>query len=162
VKNTYGGYRYGLQFHHVNSTQKKVIDEFQKIFDAVKPLNHNQVSQGGIVGNLEDISLPDLLQVLTHTRKAYRVDVTDGSEYGRIYVRDGEIIHAKTSLLEGEEALFELFLCSKAECRIYKAESIPEQNVHAQLGHLLLEFACSLDEKGLDAFIPTAATTSNT
>lgn len=146
VKNAYGSHQYGLEFRNLNIAQRKVLDEFQGIFTAAKLGYSGPEVQGGIIGNLEDITLPDLLQVLSHTHKSYHVDITDGSECGYINVVDGDIVHAKTSLLSGEDALFEMFLCSKAECRIQRVESTPERNVHAQLGHLLLEFACGLDE----------------
>jgi hypothetical protein len=146
VKNAYGDLRYGLEFRQLSWEQQKVLEDFHRTFSPVTASNSKSDYRGGIIGNLEDISLPDLLQVLANTRKAYQIDITDGTEWGQIFINNGEIVHARTSLLKGEDAIFDLFLCPRADCRIQKAESIPELNVKAQLHHLLLDFACRLDE----------------
>ena len=57
---------------------------------------------------LDHLELQDLLQIECSKRNSSVLEVTARSERGRIFIKDGELIHAETGSLEGEPALFSL------------------------------------------------------
>lgn len=60
------------------------------------------------VGTLLDISLTDVLQVLSVNRKTCTLFLRKDDEKGEMYLKDGKVIDAKVGELRGEEALFYL------------------------------------------------------
>lgn len=59
-------------------------------------------------GTLLDISLTDVLQVLSVNRKTCTLFLKKDGERGEIYLKEGKIIDAKAGELKGEQALFYL------------------------------------------------------
>lgn len=59
-------------------------------------------------GTLLDISLTDVLQVLSVNRKTCTLFLRKEDEKGEIYLKEGKIIDAKIEDIKGEEALFYL------------------------------------------------------
>ncbi|GEM_PF-1396147 len=62
----------------------------------------------GFNGNLREMSLVDLLQILELGGKSGRIELTRGRQSGMVYVRHGQLIDAEASDLHGEKALFTL------------------------------------------------------
>jgi len=59
-------------------------------------------------GTLLDITLTDVLQVLSVNRKTCTLFLRKEAEKGEIYLKEGKIIDAKVEDLRGEDALFYL------------------------------------------------------
>jgi response regulator RpfG family c-di-GMP phosphodiesterase len=66
----------------------------------------NQASAGGVAGSLSEMSLPDLVQILSHGRKSGQLKLTIGQHVGEIHFSEGEIYNAMFDHLRGEEAFF--------------------------------------------------------
>jgi len=147
VKNYYGDDCYGLDFQDLNPVQQKTLHDFHKLLSTLCSPEGQGQDQEVLSANLEHISLPDLLQVLTRSGKDYQIDIVNGPKFGQIFLKDGDIFNAHTSDLSGQEAIFELFSLSEARCRVQKAGSVPKRNVHAKLDQLILEFVYRLDER---------------
>jgi DNA-binding response OmpR family regulator len=62
----------------------------------------------GITGRLENMGLPDIVQTLAIGMKTARIELSSDRRRGRIWFRDGSIVHAKARDMEGEEAFFEM------------------------------------------------------
>jgi c-di-GMP-binding flagellar brake protein YcgR len=150
VKRSYGAGSYGLEFVQIDAVNKEVLHEFLTIFANIESIEKRVESEEGMTGDLEEISLPDLLQLLVRCRKSYQLDISQESERGRIYVKDGMVQYATTVDRMGTDAIFELFSWPKGRYYIQRADWVPEQNIDAQLEFLLLEFARRLDQDAMD------------
>ena len=62
----------------------------------------------GVTGSLKEMSLPDLVQILSHGRKTGRLKLTMGQHKGEIHFVDGEIYNALFDQQRGEEAFFHM------------------------------------------------------
>jgi hypothetical protein len=62
----------------------------------------------GFSGTITNTSLPDIIQLLCIGRSSCRVHVRSGSNKGSICFRQGEIVHAETEGVEGEEAFYSI------------------------------------------------------
>ena len=147
VKNYYDEDSYGLEFRHVNPVQQNALDEFHKLLGSLGPSKGEGENQEVLSANLDYISLPELLQILTRSGRDYQVDIVNGMEFGRMFLKDGEIFSAEASDIRGEDAIFELFSLSDAHCYVQKTKEAPKRNVNAKLDQLILEFVHRLDEK---------------
>lgn len=63
-----------------------------------------------IEGNLQQLAIPDLLQILAMNKRTGRLNLTRGSDRGEIHVADGRPVNAKMGNVEGDKALFRLLM----------------------------------------------------
>jgi CheY-like chemotaxis protein len=70
-------------------------------------------NDGGVEGQLSQIALPELLDLFHVNRRTGMVELrqTTGrrAEAGRVWICDGEIVHAEAGPVEAEKALYRLF-----------------------------------------------------
>lgn len=67
---------------------------------------------------LRGVSLEGLLQILEVEKKTCTVTVVAGYRVGRLFLRDGVILHAETDTLEGKAAAFTIFSWTDYSIRI--------------------------------------------
>jgi DNA-binding response OmpR family regulator len=92
--------------------QKGAVGYFEKPVN-LKELDtfiKKNVLNKGFSGDLEDIDLLDFIQILAFSGKNKLISVNDPviKKSGRIYIKDGQIIHAEKSDLTGEDAFYAL------------------------------------------------------
>lgn len=105
-----------------------------------------------IEGALQDVSLPDIIQLLAMGRKTGCLTVTDRSNFGYVYFKGGRVIHA--SVLNRPDRLGELLVRNGAISREQLAEAMRAQSHDrgARLGELLVRVGI-IDEDVLSRFI---------
>ena len=103
----------------------------------------------GVTGNLEDLSLPDIIQVLNMGLKTAKVILIREKEKGIIYIKSGKIISVHLDKLSGQEAFFKLMEWEKGAFRIFHGQTTEETNVTMDTMNLLLEASKVLDEKNI-------------
>lgn len=105
-----------------------------------------------IEGALRDVGLADICQLLAMGRKTGCLTLTDRSNFGYIYFRDGRVIHA--SVLNRPDRLGDLLVqngvVSRAE--LAKAMEVQSQDRGARLGEILVS-AGALSTKDLHRFV---------
>lgn len=69
----------------------------------------------GVAGSLEQMPLPDLVQVLWHGRKSGALHVHDAGASGQIHFVDGNVVDAMWADLRGEEAFYAIIKLQKGE-----------------------------------------------
>jgi len=98
-------------------------------------------------GQLSNIDISDLLQMLNLSRKTTGLRVVAAGKQGELWFVDGEIVHAQVGNEVGEKALFELLLLSAGEFNNYPIErDAAPQTIRLPLGHLLIEAMRQRDE----------------
>jgi len=76
-------------------------------------------------GSPFDLSLPDLLKILTTRARSVMLLLKRGSEEGRVFVHKDLIVHAETGRARGEKALCRFFGWQEATYEIKKFETTP-------------------------------------
>lgn len=100
-----------------------------------------------IFGKLGSVSLNDIIQLLGMSKRTATLELTCGSEHGRVYFRDGQIVHASAGSYEGEESLFELLSWGDAEFAVEEGiVSLPKISITRSTDALLLSTMTALDE----------------
>jgi pSer/pThr/pTyr-binding forkhead associated (FHA) protein len=72
-----------------------------------------------------DVSLPDLLKILTMNAQSVMLLLRNRTEEGRVYIRKDKIVHAEYRAARGEKALHRFFGWQRAVYGIYELPATP-------------------------------------
>ncbi len=98
------GFGLGVQDYLVKPTSVEiVVAKIHKILD-----ERPGTTSGGVSGSLSEMSLPDLVQILSHGRKTGQLKLRMGPHQGEIHFVNGEIYNAFYDKLRGDEAFFQM------------------------------------------------------
>lgn len=100
----------------VSEAAKKTYSQYGILKYIPKPVNLEQllwiinvIRNEGFISRVNEVSLFDYLQMVTMTKKNKVVNVTAPSiTEGKIYVKEGEIVHSVYNNIKGEEAFFKI------------------------------------------------------
>lgn len=102
---------------------------------------------GGWSGTVEDLSLSESLQLLVSTRKDKTLEVSSlPNRVGRIYLKEGQIVHAEAEGRRGLDAFFEILSWPSGGFTEIPTEAPAERTLHESTSWLLLEAARRKDE----------------
>jgi response regulator RpfG family c-di-GMP phosphodiesterase len=102
---------------------------------------------GGVSGSLQEMGLPDMVQVLWHGRKTGSLRIRSGSTNGEIHFVNGAIFNALWGDLRGEEAFYEMLGLKDGAFALDPNFHAPQQVILQTPEALLLEGMRRLDEQ---------------
>ncbi|MEW6363042.1 MAG: DUF4388 domain-containing protein [Acidobacteriota bacterium] len=97
-------------------------------------------------GSLEELHLPDLIQLVSVSGKTGKFMLSNGDQTGIIYLLDGRIVHAELEGQVGEEAVYSLAIWSKGEFKFEPDVRTDHKTITRSNTNLLMEAARRLDE----------------
>lgn len=102
----------------------------------------------GVVGNLKEMQLAEIVQTLAHAAKDAFIEVKpkDGG-HGRVHVERGQVVHAECGPLQGAEAFYALLPADRGLFRIRYGQRGTERTIVGDTTFLLLEAARRADER---------------
>ena len=101
----------------------------------------------GIAGNLEDMGLTDIIQLLNLGLKTARIALSKEGQKGEIFLLNGKIVNVGLDELKGQDAFFELVSWEKGIFRIFHGQITDEININMNTMNLLLEASRAVDER---------------
>ncbi len=105
-----------------------------------------QRSSRGVTGSIREMSLPDIVQVLTSGRKSGSLGIRAGAESGAIHLADGDVVDATWGKIRGEEAFYAMLKLSDGDFAL-DPSFVPQGRVIQMSSEmLLLEGMRRLDE----------------
>jgi CRP-like cAMP-binding protein len=102
--------------------------------------------EGELMGNLQSMPFADVVQLLHVTQKTGVLGLKDGAFSGGIYFHAGEVVHAWTETLKGDEAFYKMASWKRAR---FGFSSVPRKEPHTveqPTMTLLMEAMRRLDE----------------
>jgi DNA-binding response OmpR family regulator len=103
-------------------------------------------SKKGVNGSLTEMSITDIIQSLTAGDKDVELMLETMGEKGRIYIQQGEVVHALAGSALGEEAFYKLMAWEEGNFQIVSCSDFPPRTIHAGAMSLLMEGARLADE----------------
>ncbi len=100
-----------------------------------------------VEGNLKDISLANLIQMICQEGNAAVLFLKYEGQRGALYFDQGELLHAATGTLVGEEAVYRMLSWSSGTFRLSEHGAKPQRSIQRSWTHLLIEGARLLDEQ---------------
>jgi predicted regulator of Ras-like GTPase activity (Roadblock/LC7/MglB family) len=92
-----------------------------------------------IQGNLQEMSLANLIQVNCQEMHSARLTLTRADQRGEIYFSDGQVVHAELDAWRGEDAVYELLTWDQGAFVLDRDVHPPEKTIAVNWSVLLLE-----------------------
>lgn len=107
-------------------------------------------------GSLKELPLPDIIQLVSVSGKTGKFTLTREGEEGVIFLLNGQISHARSGELTGDEAIYALAIWNEGEFIFTPGEEGSEKTISRSNTNLLMEAARRADEwKVLSKKIPS-------
>jgi len=114
-----------------------------------------------IQGNLRDVNLASLIQMLCMDQRRAILNLKRSDiEEGLIYFEHGEIVHALTNSLTGEEAVYHLLSWAEGTFKVNEQVSAPDRTIMMPWNYLLMEGMRLLDEQKFGDSVQTKPETA--
>jgi hypothetical protein len=97
-------------------------------------------------GSLSELPLPDVIQLVSVSGKTGAFEIQRDHENGKIYLRDGQIVHASVGALRGDNAVYEMAIWSQGTFLFKPGEECDRVTIHLSNAALMMEAARRLDE----------------
>ncbi len=97
-------------------------------------------------GSLKELPLPDIIQLVSVSGKTGVFVLKTADQSGEIYLRDGEIVHATTGDITGEEGVYELAIWQEGDFVFKPGVEAPARTIKKSNTNLLMEAARRIDE----------------
>jgi hypothetical protein len=101
-----------------------------------------------IEGDLSDIDVSSMVQVLCTERRSLAVFMRRRGEEAVLHFDRGEIVHAAFGELQGEEAMYRLLAWKDGTFRITSGAAVPVQTIRRDWDQLLFEGMSKLGLNG--------------
>jgi len=101
----------------------------------------------GVSGSLQEMSLPDVIQILANGRKSGRLKVRSGTLEGELMFQDGSIHDSRFGDLTGAEAVYGILRLVEGDFELVPESRSIEDVIGIPTHHLLLEAMRRLDEE---------------
>ncbi len=139
---------------------RKPFQEEEVFLRLQRNLFHGNLPQGfsgdsEISGNLAQMFLPDLWQMLTLNQKSGIIQIESEKVSGSIYIEKGTIVSAVSQNVTGEKALFRLIPLKDGRFRFVPGKVDVHKTINTPGQHLMLEGLRQFDEiKKLEPSLP--------
>ena len=120
---------------------------FQALYAALDALS-GVSPNAGFRGVMQSVELQDVLQMECLNRKSSILLVAAGDREGKIYISEGEIVHAEAGRLQGEMALYGLLALPGGRFTLLPFTEPARRSISGQYQFLLMEAARLRDESG--------------
>lgn len=98
-------------------------------------------------GNLQSISLMDVVQLLHVNKKTGQLKVSTGKLTGVLYVMNGDVIHGEAGATRGEMAAFDILEWDRGEFEFIQIKITVPQSIRRSVPDLLMESARTSDSR---------------
>jgi uncharacterized protein DUF4388 len=106
-------------------------------------------------GSIQELPVPDIIQLVSVSAKTGMFTLVRGGERGYIYLKGGQMVHARVGELTGEEAIYALAIWNSGDFQFTPNEAPETATIEKSNTSLLMEAARRLDEwKVLSRKIP--------
>jgi two-component system, chemotaxis family, protein-glutamate methylesterase/glutaminase len=104
-------------------------------------------------GAIEGIQVTDIIQINCISRLSSAVFINDSNREGAVFFENGEIVHAQTDTLVGEEALKDILSWQSGSFSTKRNVAPPKRSIVKKWEQLLIESLVSFDESHRGDFV---------
>jgi len=125
---------------------EEVVARIEQIFRRVEAARAVAAEGRELEGNLAQIPLVDLLQILSMNRKTGRLRIEREGERGEVALSSGQVTDAQVGAVSGEKALYRLLSRREGQFSFHAGPVPAEGRIARRLDELLLEGLRQVDE----------------
>lgn len=132
----------------LDASDDELLRTMQLLAANSRRLRYEPKPMGPLAGNLDDDSLPDVLQFLFAARKTGRVTIQNGARRpGHIYIESGNVVHAEHADRYGLEAFKRMCFSTHGRFKFEPDERTAHRTMHEGGIELLLRSARAKDHE---------------
>lgn len=142
--------REGVDDYLVKSVDlEELVSRIENVLVRERKRRHTPTERvRGIHGSLADLSIPDLVQMLSIGLKTARVELFYQKSRSTLWFKEGQIRHAESDNgVAGEDVLFSSLLWSEGTFRIEHGQQAPTVTIEHDTTFLLMEGLRRIDER---------------
>lgn len=127
------GFRAGANDYLVkrNTKRQELLLRIESMVRHVNAFEKEKATlREGLLGKLGDVSVIDILQLLSNTMKTGNLLISDGTLEGNVYFMKGRIFNAELGNVKGEDAIYDMIYWEDGFFRFSQGE-IPRQDIIA-------------------------------
>jgi len=129
------------------AVEKGASGYIEKPFDIDYLLNVlKELEKGGFKGVVKELSITDMLNILNVEKANAVINISSTAGTGKIYMENGEIVHAQFGDLEGLDALKAIFSLEGGTFSVEKGAKAPKKTIDVPFNNLMLEIFAQIDE----------------
>lgn len=142
----------GVEFSNISPAEKEKINLFLDICTNILTsktdmiLSKLKASGETLGGQLDELLLPDILQMFDQLKKEGVLNITAGSRKGFITLSDGRIMDATLDNLQGEDALVECLTLKEGGFQFF-AKAIASGRIKRPISFVLMDTYRLIDER---------------
>lgn len=147
------GYRAGADEYLVKPVERSLllekVEKLLKRLEGIHPFNDKAQSDSAFQGNLSDLTLAEVIQLLHLNRRKGVLLIHDprNEQPGKIVMENGQMIYAEMGNLAGEEAVQALVRVKEGTFEFKTEEYTNERNIHGSTMNILMEALRLMDEE---------------
>ncbi len=122
---------------------EEVLSRFTR---SIESRSGRRTGEREIIGKLNQMGLPDILQFLNMNSRDGELRVTRGGRRGIVYIQNGEILNAVLEESEKEKALYRMLSWSDGEFEFVPCMVLVARKIRASSSTLLMEGMRQIDE----------------
>jgi CheY-like chemotaxis protein len=128
--------------------REDILRRVGEAFGSEKPAARGpaRAGEGGVEGNLKDVSLVDLVQIFSLNRRTGVLVVSRGALPGQVYFRNGEVVSCQLGEARGEKAFFRMLHWKDGTFRYSPSDYTVSRDISRASDALLMEGLRQLDE----------------
>ncbi|MCS6884650.1 MAG: response regulator [Acidobacteriota bacterium] len=117
-----------------------------RVSKLVEKSNLRRGAAGVIQGQLSEVSLPDVLQIISNNQKTGELVIDSSKGVARIFLQSGQIVQATFGKFSGLKALFRILALDEGRFLFENKQLAVEVTVQDKIENLLLEGYRQMDE----------------
>ncbi len=128
--------------------RKKLLARTKELLNrqsSLKQIEHNTEERKGFSGDLKDLSIVELVQMLNLNKKSGVLKIESNGE-GFIYLKDGHLWATRIGDKKGEEAFYELVAKTEGTFVFEMEEVTEERNIENSTMNVIMEACRIMDE----------------
>lgn len=126
--------------------RNELLARIKGLLGRLERARQSTLSSTGVKGNLKDMSMSDILQVLNVGKRTAAVHISKGESRGSIFVTEGKVVHARCGDVRGEDALFNIMAWEDGSFLVEGGATTNIKSINHSTEMILLEGYKRMDE----------------
>lgn len=137
VKNLRDNNKYGIVFKEISNSVAKYIAEYIDLCEQL--LGDENIKRVSLSGSFESISIKELLELISKSKRNILLEIINGDIVGKVYFRNGNVIHAEMDKFSGLEAFYEIANVKNGSFNIFENNDYIKSTITDTINKLLLD-----------------------
>ncbi len=133
---------------HKSDSLEQLVVRVQSILrrEEIRRQDTETSDEKGLTGNVTEMSLPEIVQLLSMGLKTASVTLVQDEERGTLWILSGRLVHAEAGELRAHEAAYKMLAWQSATFQIEHGGLTQEQTIHEDAMFIVMEGLRRLDE----------------